>query len=208
MKRDQNIDYPKIINNIITNSTTGLANYNKSVPEFDDIAYNIFFSNQNNFDNVNLLGIGKIVTKNNKGYNVDSYMNLYQDPKFINNIPPELSPDSPCFGSGNSNYSTDIGFSSNDICPNAITGIKEIAKPFTLSNSFEIYPNPATDFIDIIITENLNLSLYNKIYIFNIFGIFVSNHQMTSSHRMSIESLPQGLYFVRVGDRVNKFMKI
>jgi hypothetical protein len=50
-----------------------------------------------------------------------------------------------------------------------------------------------------------------EIKIYNLLGECVINesiHPMTSSHRMNIERLPAGVYFVRVGDWVVRFVKI
>jgi hypothetical protein len=35
-----------------------------------------------------------------------------------------------------------------------------------------------------------------------------SIHPKTSSHRMNVEKLPAGVYFIRIGTRVEKFVKI
>jgi hypothetical protein len=35
-----------------------------------------------------------------------------------------------------------------------------------------------------------------------------SIHPMTVSHRMNIESLSSGVYFIRIGDKVEKFVKM
>jgi hypothetical protein len=35
-----------------------------------------------------------------------------------------------------------------------------------------------------------------------------SIHPMTDSHRMNVEQLPIGVYFIRIGDKVEKFVKM
>ncbi|MEI6089063.1 MAG: T9SS type A sorting domain-containing protein [bacterium] len=83
-------------------------------------------------------------------------------------------------------------------------------------SSFEISPNPAGDFITIdlgAINPMLKHGVdeYHAIQIYNTLGEIViseSIHQMTASHRMNIESLPKGMYFVRVGSEIGKFVKL
>jgi hypothetical protein len=80
-------------------------------------------------------------------------------------------------------------------------------------STVSISPNPAEEYIEI---SGLNKGLQplvpeQEIKIFNLLGECVINesiHPMTSSHRMNIERLPAGLYFVRVGDLVGRFVKI
>jgi WD40 repeat protein len=91
-------------------------------------------------------------------------------------------------------------------------------------SDFSISPNPASDYIEISIPENMysNPTLKHvvdgvvetgqvKVQIFNTLGIEMINeaiHPMTSSHRMNIENLPDGVYFIKIGDRVERFVKI
>jgi photosystem II stability/assembly factor-like uncharacterized protein len=89
-----------------------------------------------------------------------------------------------------------------------------------------IYPNPASDFITIQLSNN-GLQLYDtddsqsnkglkpfvtidKVQIFDMLGIEVmsaSIQPMTTSHRMNVEKLPVGVYFIKIGNRVEKFIK-
>ena len=79
-------------------------------------------------------------------------------------------------------------------------------------NSFRvIYPNPAGDFITIQPSEVLEISEGYKVQLFDLLGIEVmseSIHPMTQSHRMNIERLPAGVYYVKIGDKVEKFVKM
>ena len=76
-----------------------------------------------------------------------------------------------------------------------------------------ISPNPANDFITIQFS-NKELQLFaseDKVQVFDVLGIEViseSIHPMTSSHRMNVEKLPAGVYFIRIGDKVEKFVKM
>ncbi|MCO5250799.1 MAG: T9SS type A sorting domain-containing protein [Candidatus Kapabacteria bacterium] len=79
-------------------------------------------------------------------------------------------------------------------------------------NGLFIYPNPASEYIEIIINPTVNRGVdeASGIKIFNTLGECVINeqiHPMTPSHRMNIEHLQTGLYFVRIGNKVEKFVK-
>jgi alpha-tubulin suppressor-like RCC1 family protein len=71
----------------------------------------------------------------------------------------------------------------------------------------QIIPNPAGDFI----TITFELSGGTQIQIYNTLGEKVMTeliHPMTASHRMNIESLPKGIYFVKIGSETAKFVKL
>ncbi len=72
-------------------------------------------------------------------------------------------------------------------------------------NDIILNPNPATNFIEISGTDG-------EIKIFNVFGEMVKNfttnlHDVVSV-RIDVSGLPSGVYFVRVWDRVRKFVKL
>jgi photosystem II stability/assembly factor-like uncharacterized protein len=78
-------------------------------------------------------------------------------------------------------------------------------------NLLKLSPNPATDFITITELNNGLQPIVQKVQIFDVLGIEVmseSIHPTTSSHRMNVEKLAAGVYFVKIGDRVEKFIKI
>ncbi len=90
----------------------------------------------------------------------------------------------------------------------------------TNKNSLNINPNPAKDYIGITkLFEGFEFSegSSNEVIIFNVFGqeilkISESNNSQFSIHnsqfRIDVSGLPSGLYFVRFGDKVSKFLKI
>jgi ligand-binding sensor domain-containing protein len=85
------------------------------------------------------------------------------------------------------------------------TSVDENFSNFNLS----IYPNPANDYIYIHPSEGFDPSEGSDIQIFDILGIPVSEiHPMTGSHRMNIEHLAPGVYFIKIGNRVEKFVKM
>ena len=79
-------------------------------------------------------------------------------------------------------------------------------------NNFIISPNPATDFITIQFqtSEVLETSEVYQVQIFDMLGIEIISeliHPMTGSHRMNVEKLPTGVYYIRIGNKVEKFVK-
>lgn len=99
-------------------------------------------------------------------------------------------------------YLAEIDFSKEN-------GVEENAE----TTNVDIWPNPAGDFITITLkpSEGLEPSEGSEIHIYNTIGEKVmseSIHPMTASHRMNIESLPKGIYFVKVGSETAKFVKL
>jgi hypothetical protein len=83
----------------------------------------------------------------------------------------------------------------------------------SIESYFSIQPNPASEFITIQIQPSLGFepSEGYQVQIIDVLGIEVmseSIHPMTQSHRMNIERLPSGVYYIRIGDRVEKFLKM
>jgi len=192
-----------------------LNNINAKDDATTSVSYNLFWGNLQDFNLVNIEGIGKIVTKNKMGYDADSYYNLVQDPLFIGNIPPSLNPGSPCYGSGDKKYSADLGFSSKDICPEIHTEVTPIEIQ-DLSNVF-VSPNPATDFLEIsysVANHTLKGVVNSSVEIFNVFGEKIPP-RLTSSATpqgrnllIDVSGLSPGVYFIQLGDQIAKFIKI
>ncbi|MCX7737182.1 MAG: YCF48-related protein [Candidatus Kapabacteria bacterium] len=84
---------------------------------------------------------------------------------------------------------------------------------FIIDHNFSIFPNPSTYYIEINYNVETGLRHFftNEINIYNILGDCVLSekiHPITLSYRMNIEHLPSGIYFVRLGDWVGRFVKI
>ncbi|MCO5251186.1 MAG: serine hydrolase [Candidatus Kapabacteria bacterium] len=74
-----------------------------------------------------------------------------------------------------------------------------------------ISPNPASGYITIQTSEVSKTSEVYKVQIFDILGIELMSetiHPMTASHRMNIERLPKGMYFIKIGDYLDKFIVV
>ncbi len=76
-----------------------------------------------------------------------------------------------------------------------------------------IYPNPATDFIEISVGAQGSVP-NTDIRILNVFGEIVSTSvcsadtSASGGQRIDVSGLPSGVYFVRFGDNLSKFVKI
>jgi hypothetical protein len=87
-----------------------------------------------------------------------------------------------------------------------------------VSKNISIYPNPASDFIEVFcnvdFTNNnpnsVNNSVAGNICIYNTLGetVMCTGSRFSESVRIDVSYLPLGLYFVRNGNKVNKFIKI
>ncbi|MFH1052123.1 MAG: YCF48-related protein [bacterium] len=72
---------------------------------------------------------------------------------------------------------------------------------FNEDSVFEIYPNPATDFIKI----NL-FDYFDSIELYSTLGLKVLETKYQD--KIDISTLPSGMYFLKAGDKVYKFIKI
>ena len=68
------------------------------------------------------------------------------------------------------------------------------------SDEIAINPNPASEFIEV---QNPN---YEKLTILNILGEII--YSSSEATKIDVSSFPTGIYLVRVGDRVSKFVKL
>ena len=90
--------------------------------------------------------------------------------------------------------------------------ISSLDEKTTNSYSNNIFPNPASDYIEITVGTRHAFSLQN-VEIYNVFGEDVISTPFNSPAsggqlRVNVSKLPAGLYFVKVGDKVLKFVKI
>ncbi len=101
--------------------------------------------------------------------------------------------------------------------------VRYIKNPFLTSvdvseydnNTFTISPNPASDFIEIFVGANGRSPLQSEVRIYNVLGEIQATPNPTPNLpasregvRIYISSLPPGLYFVRIGETVQKFIKL
>jgi hypothetical protein len=83
----------------------------------------------------------------------------------------------------------------------------EINSSSVLNKEFDIYPNPATDFIEISLENTNNINL--KLNILNTSGISVLNRYLfdSSSLKISTENLQPGIYFIVISDNETQKIK-
>ncbi len=81
----------------------------------------------------------------------------------------------------------------------------------SIESYFSIQPNPASEFINLKINNEASPIAAGKVQIFDILGMEVMSEvvsPMTGSHRMNLSGLPVGVYYIRIGDKVEKFVKM
>jgi hypothetical protein len=79
--------------------------------------------------------------------------------------------------------------------------------------NFSVFPNPSNDFITIQFqpSEGFELSEGYRVQIFNVLGIEVMSVRTgldLSTQKIDVSHLPAGVYFIRIGDKVEKFVKM
>jgi WD40 repeat protein len=92
-----------------------------------------------------------------------------------------------------------------------VPGITDVAESYPPADGLAIYPNPATDYIDVMLSEVKEPVLSVKVY--DVLGVCVLTHPLTPSRegetiRVDVSGLAAGVYFVRVGGRMYKFVKL
>lgn len=91
-------------------------------------------------------------------------------------------------------------------CP-SVTPVEEIQID---DDQTSTYPNPASEYITIQTSEVLKTLQVMEIKIFNTLGECVMTetiHPMTQKQQLNVESLPRGLYYIRIGNRTQIFVK-
>jgi len=72
-----------------------------------------------------------------------------------------------------------------------------------------ISPNPAEDYITIQTSEVLETSEVSKVQIFDILGLEVGQSSLIDGNiRINVSNLQSGVYFIKIGERVEKFVKM
>ncbi len=105
----------------------------------------------------------------------------------------------------------DIDGISNDGYPFLRKYITSVDDRIYTENEILVYPNPASDYIEISGLSNPKLQLGANddyvIKIYNTFGEIVIS-DVEHLDRIDISHLPVGTYFIRIGNKLNKFVKI
>jgi hypothetical protein len=79
----------------------------------------------------------------------------------------------------------------------AAVGIENIK-----GHSLKLYPNPAVNELNVITEAGSTVSIYNSV------GVRMDQFEVNSTeYRIDISDYPSGIYFVKNGDAVAKFVK-
>lgn len=80
-----------------------------------------------------------------------------------------------------------------------------------LDNNISVLPNPSSDYIELSLPESFKQLEKPEIKIYNSIGelvMTVDKNQESSSQRIDISNLPQGLFFLKAGTFTNKFLVV
>lgn len=87
----------------------------------------------------------------------------------------------------------------------SVLGVEDIDNA---NNSFEIYPNPVSDFLKIKSTSDLNNA---QVYVFNVNGQLVKSTELDNSNTLNVQDLEKGNYVIVINQngekQVKKFIK-
>ncbi|PBQ33586.1 hypothetical protein CNR22_17995 [Sphingobacteriaceae bacterium] len=174
----------KFINNIVVNSLYGVKNITGTCE--NNLVYNCGVS----FNTVAAVGIGQLVAKNANGDSIDSYFNVFLDPKFTSSKP-FLQQSSPALNAGNSAYNANIGADASLICyQNIITGIAVYAEK---QEQISLFPNPNNGIFTLRLKNKALISIYNlqgKEILANFYDM--------GEQTLDVSFYEPGLYFVRI----------
>lgn len=85
-------------------------------------------------------------------------------------------------------------------CSPVISGVENYS-----NLDFEVYPNPASDFLNVNVTTNTDGS---EISIFDIYGrLIISQLTNEGNNQINISDLSSGVYNIKVGNKFSKFIK-
>jgi hypothetical protein len=96
---------------------------------------------------------------------------------------------------------TDIGLLTNK---SILTGVEDNATSNT--ENIVLMPNPASDFISLQFSQSMNVSKSPKLEIFSILGNKILETEYKD--RIDVSGLSAGVYFVKLSDKVCKFVKL
>jgi hypothetical protein len=99
---------------------------------------------------------------------------------------------------GNVNYNA-----ASEVSQELIVTVKTSADLLSVANDFEIFPNPASDFV----TVKFN-SIHSTVVIYNLVGVIVySNSTPSSEVKIPVSLIGEaGVYFVKVNSTIKKFV--
>jgi len=183
-----------IINNIFTNCNVGIyqstpgCSMCSTTPSV--VANNLMYNNSGgNYSGVQITGIGTIVSTNAQGNPVDPYFNMSQNPLFSGNVPPNLTPVSPCINAGKPGFSPNIGFDSSFICATPVMNVRNISHNII---SLKLFPNPSSGFFNLQVDNDVQ---DEKLVLMNSIGQEVYEQKiMKGMNEIKANELARGFY--------------
>ncbi len=114
----------------------------------------------------------------------------------------QMDPDADSFVQGDdpdpdNNYYQGLTFELEDLFPNVGVGVQEVSH----NTHMNLYPNPATDRLNITLSQNAELVVYN------IYGQKVMSQEGNAgANVLNISELSSGIYFLNAGNETQKFI--
>lgn len=120
----------------------------------------------------------------------------------------ELKSTSPCINAGDPASPLDPDGSQNDIGAKYYqnTCTVDINNSVNSINSFDIYPNPATQTLNISFTDNQNTK--QPIQIYNSLGVLIKEVDILQTKQINISDLSSGIYFIHLKNYPQLYRKI
>lgn len=187
---------PSIIGNLITNNLKGIVQSTPSCAPLCSttpsvVSYNNVWNNINgDYDGVEILGLGQMVSQNGNGDPVDSYFNISKDPMYDASVPPFYLAQSPCVNAGHPSYHPNIGASITNSC-SILAGVVE----HNAISFVTVFPNPFYDRITVNTGEKTVLRLYDIIGR----NIEINSRRISGDQTMIVTNdFVSGIYFLEI----------
>lgn len=145
----------------------------------------------------------------------DPYQIINVDPLFedLNNYNFRLKNDSKALAYVSNYINPKLDFYGNQFsAPRSIGAIESHLTNVKLNktNKILIFPNPAKDYLNFSLSDDFNLEDINNLEIYDIFGrkVYFEIVQHNNLIKINITYLKNGTYFIKIGNYIEKFIKI
>jgi hypothetical protein len=175
-------------NNIITSSSIAVTGNSL------DCNHNLIFNCTSNFSvSPSVTGLGLVVNTNSNGDPIDSYYNLFIDPKYGVQMP-FVQAGSPALNAGNSTYYLHIGADpANHQCFSITTGMPESLPP-----SYNVFPNPSAGIYTV------DMPGCKRIRVFDLTGRIILDKEVNGEDvQIDISSMQPGIFICELYTATN-----
>lgn len=88
--------------------------------------------------------------------------------------------------------------------------LSDYIEPINDQYQYSIVPNPVSDFLTIIFPNSIIFALPTKLEIFSVLGTRILSLDLDSNEKLNLKvsNFESGLYFLKIGNKVSKFVKI